>query len=173
MAMPRNLSARVLRPCVGFVTDSRLPRFIPRPRSVATSEGAAGVTILSWLSSDHLQLWVAEHAMAVRCGGDSRAMEQLGEKQDFECELSRLGFKHEDFALHVRRANALGGGNAWTVNYVVRVTNIPVARHIFYWGGPGERWVEEFVADVANGVYGRSTIQPLAAPYQGRSARVE
>jgi hypothetical protein len=41
--------------------------------------------------------------MAVRCEGDSRVMEQLGEKQDFEAELSRQGLKHEDFVLHVRR----------------------------------------------------------------------
>ena len=93
--------------------------------------------------------------MAVRCGGDPREIEQIGEKQDFECELSRLGFKHEDFALHVRRANALGAGSAWTAHYAVRVTNIPTARQMFYWGGPGERWVDAFVADVASGVYGQ------------------
>jgi len=86
-------------------------------------------------------------------------MEQIGEKQDFECELSRLGFKHEDFALHVRRATALGTGTAWTTNYAVRVTNIPTAKHIFYWGGPGERWIEAFVADVESGIYGRPAIR--------------
>ena len=31
--------------------------------------------------------------MAVRCSGDMWEMEQVGEKQDFECELSRLGFR--------------------------------------------------------------------------------
>ena len=96
--------------------------------------------------------------MAVRCRGDSWVMEQLGEKQDFECELSRLGFKHEDFALYVRRAIAPGAGTAWTAKYAVRVTKIPAARHIMYWGGPGEQWVKEFVADVANGIYGQSSI---------------
>jgi hypothetical protein len=100
--------------------------------------------------------------MAVRCGGDPWEMEQVGEKQDFECELSRLGFKHEDFALHVRRASALGTRTAWTANYAVRVTNIPTARHLFYWGGPGEHWVEEFVADVESGIYGRRPVRPLA-----------
>ena len=100
--------------------------------------------------------------MAVRCGGDTWEMEQIGEKQDFECELSRLGFKHEDFALHVRRTTALGTGTAWSANYAVRVTNLPTARHIFYWGGPGERWVKEFVADVANGIFGRPTITHFA-----------
>jgi len=96
--------------------------------------------------------------MAVRCRGDSWVMEQLGEKQDFECELSRLGFRHEDFALHVRRAIAPGSGAAWTAKYAVRVTKIPAARHIIYWGGLGEQWVKEFVADVANGIYGQSSI---------------
>ena len=97
--------------------------------------------------------------MAVHCGGDSRVMEQVGEKQDFECELSRLGFKHEDFALYVRRESAPGTETAWVANYTVQVTNIPAARHIIYWGGPGQRWVEEFVADVAKGSYGQPTFR--------------
>jgi hypothetical protein len=110
--------------------------------------------------------------MAVRCGGDTWGIEQIGEKQDFECELTRLGFKHEDFALHVRRANALGAGTAWTTNYAVRVTNIPTARHIFYWGGPGEHWIEAFVADVESGIYGRPTIgRPEVNPRMAIASR--
>jgi hypothetical protein len=42
--------------------------------------------------------------MAVHSEGDTWVMEQLGEKQDFEAELSRLGYRHEDFILRVRRA---------------------------------------------------------------------
>ena len=42
--------------------------------------------------------------MTVRSEGDTWVMEQLGEKQDFEAELSRLGFRHEDFIVSVRRA---------------------------------------------------------------------
>ena len=45
--------------------------------------------------------------MAVRCEGDSREMEQLGEKQDFEAELSRMGFMHEAFILYVRRTDCM------------------------------------------------------------------
>jgi hypothetical protein len=97
--------------------------------------------------------------MAVCCEGDSRAMEQLGEKQDFECEITRLGFKHEDFALCVRRASPLSTGPDWTSNYAVLVTNLPTARHMIYWGGPGQNWVEEFVADVASGIYGQPAIR--------------
>jgi hypothetical protein len=98
--------------------------------------------------------------MAVRCEGDSRAMEQLGEKQDFECEITRLGFKHEDFALCVRRASPSSSGrmSGWTSNYAVQVTNVSTARHMIYWGGPGEKWVQQFVADLANGVYGQPAI---------------
>lgn len=96
--------------------------------------------------------------MAVRCEGDSRAMEQLGEKQDFECQLTRLGFKHEDFALCVRRATATGAPAPWASNYAVLVTNMRTARHMIYWGGPGQDWVKEFVADVSNGIYGLPTI---------------
>jgi hypothetical protein len=95
--------------------------------------------------------------MAVRCEGDRRAIEQIGEKQDFECELSRLGFRHEDFALHVRRANALGAGSAWTAHYAVRVTNVSAARQVIYWGGPREDWIQAFVADATSGVYGQPT----------------
>jgi hypothetical protein len=97
--------------------------------------------------------------MAVRCEGDSWVMEQLGEKQDFECELTRLGFEHEDFALCVRRANPSGTRPAWTANYAVLVTNLHTARHMIYWGGPGQEWVEQFVADVTNGMYGQPTIR--------------
>jgi hypothetical protein len=100
--------------------------------------------------------------MSVRCGGDTWEMEQIGEKQDFECELTRLGFRHEDFVLDVRRAKATGSRTAWTANYAVRVTNLVTSRHVFYWGGPGEQWVKEFVADVGSGIYGPPTITHFA-----------
>jgi hypothetical protein len=92
--------------------------------------------------------------MAVRCESSSRIMEQLGEKQDFEAELSRLGFRHEDFALYVRRAGLGGAVTRWASHYAVRVTNTRTGKCNIYWGGPGENWVAEFVTDVANGIYG-------------------
>ena len=92
--------------------------------------------------------------MTVRCEGDSRAMEQLGEKQDFESELSRLGYTHEAFLLHVRRVSTLGGATTWSVNYAVCVTNSANNIQNIYWGGPGKNWVSEFAADVARGLYG-------------------
>ncbi|HXX82975.1 MAG TPA: hypothetical protein VEN29_03230 [Casimicrobiaceae bacterium] len=81
-------------------------------------------------------------------------MEQIGEKQDFEAELSRLGFRHEDFALYVRGANFRGSSRAWTSHYAVRVTNTAVGKRNIYWGGPGEDWVGQFAADARNGLYG-------------------
>src|SRR5882757_6423105 len=97
---------------------------------------------------------LSERAMTVRCEGDSRVMEQLGEKQDFESELSRLGFAHEAFTICVRRVRAPESGTTWLENYSVCITNIVAKRSNIYWGGPGERWVAQFAADVASGFYG-------------------
>lgn len=112
--------------------------------------------------------------MAVRCEGDSWRMEQVGEKQDFEAELSRLGFRHEDFALHARRASFGGTNRAWSSYYAVRVTNTAAGKRNIYWGGPGEDWVGQFAADAGNGLYGdppcrRSKPSPPAEP--ARDAR--
>ena len=63
--------------------------------------------------------------MAVRCEGDCKVMEQLGEKQDFEAELSRRGFAHEAFLLHVRHGNKSGSGGAWAANYSVAFPTSP------------------------------------------------
>ena len=91
--------------------------------------------------------------MTVRCEGDSRIMEQLGEKQDFEAELSRLGLRHEDFALHVRRSGLGGIDRSWDSHYAVRVSDVVTGSRGIYWGGPGEDWVAEFATDVAKGIY--------------------
>ena len=100
--------------------------------------------------------------MAVRCEGDCKIMEQLGEKQDFECALSRLGFAHEAFSIHVRSAPARGGGTNWLARYAVRITNAVTKRSQIYWGGGAEQWVVEFVADVARGVYGSPDLNRAA-----------
>lgn len=106
--------------------------------------------------------------MAVRCEGDSREMEQLGEKQDFEAELSRLGFAHEAFIIYVRRTNAPLIDSIWTSNYTVCVTNTFTKRQNIYWGGRGKNWVSDFTADVSSGLYGspelsRAVAQPSRA----------
>ena len=97
--------------------------------------------------------------MTVRCEGDSWIMEQLGEKQDFEAELSRLGLHHEDFALHVRRGGLGGINRSWDANFAVRVSNVVTGSRRIYWGGPGEDWVAQFVTDVAKGKYGDTPIR--------------
>ena len=60
--------------------------------------------------------------MTVHCEGDCRLLEQLGEKQDFEAELSRLGFRHQDFILHVLRQMSENQSPERNQNYFVTVT---------------------------------------------------
>ena len=91
--------------------------------------------------------------MTVRCEGDSWVMEQVGEKQDFEAELSRAGLRHEDFALHVRRGGLGGINKGWESRYAVRVTYTVTGNHRIYWGGPGEDWVAKFATDFDEGMY--------------------
>jgi hypothetical protein len=86
-------------------------------------------------------------------------MELVGEKQDFEAELSRFGFRHEDFSLCVRRAARAPGNTSWSPNYAVQVTlaSAGTRKCNIYWGGPRENWVAHFVIDLANGLYGEPT----------------
>ena len=96
--------------------------------------------------------------MAVRAEGYCWVMEQLGEKQDFESELSRLGYPHENFTLKVRRAGSNAVGDEWVANYFVCVTEVRTSRSNIYLGGPRGRWVEQFSADLAAGVFGAPQI---------------
>ena len=98
--------------------------------------------------------------MTVQCEGDSRVMELVGEKQDFEAELSRFGFRHEDFRLCVRRAQVTPARSSWVSNYAVQVTHAVTRKCNVYWGGPCENWVAQFVLDLINGLYG----EPIAEP---------
>jgi len=112
-----------------------------------------------------MSLWDGwEDAMSVRCDGDCKVMEQLGERQDFESELSRLGFTHEAFTIYVRRARAPASGTTWGQNYSVCVTNVVTKRSNIYWGGPGEQWVSQFAADLASGFYGAPDWQRVERP---------
>jgi hypothetical protein len=96
--------------------------------------------------------------MAVRAEGYCWVMEQLGEKQDFEAELSRFGYEHDNFALSVRRARADGIGSEWTANYFVCVTELHTSRSNVYLGGPRGDWVKQFSADLATGFFGAPQI---------------
>ena len=112
--------------------------------------------------------------MTVRSEGDTWVMEQLGEKQDFEAELSRLAFRHEDFVLDVRRSHAVAA-SPWISRYAVRVTNSKNGKSNIYWGGPSEHWVAQFARDLAEGFFGDSaglTGAPSAKTQNESVARV-
>jgi hypothetical protein len=80
-------------------------------------------------------------------------MEQLGEKQDFEAELSRLGFRHEHFVLHVVRSSR--GASGWeSQDYTVTVENVVTQRQGVYQSGPGKGWVQECARDLGTGLFG-------------------
>jgi len=102
-------------------------------------------------------------------------MEQVGERQDFEAQLSRLRLRHEDFCLQVRRANLGRGSRMWNAHYAVRVSNTATGKRNIYWGGPGEDWVAQFVIDANNGLFGvpvpgwtKPPVDPLHAARPGR-----
>lgn len=108
--------------------------------------------------------------MAVSCSGRTRVLEQVGEKQDFEIELSRRGFRHEDFTLHVLSHDDSGLPDPWNPRYRVRVIHRPTQTAKTYDAGPRERWVACFATDLVEGRYGRPTVsQPL--PTQPQSGR--
>ena len=102
--------------------------------------------------------------MAVRCEGDRWIMEQVGERQDFEAQLSRLGLRHEDFCLQVRRAHLGRGTRMWNSHYAVRVSNTATGKRNIYWGGPGEDWVAQFVIDASNGLFGVAILEWTKPP---------
>ena len=93
--------------------------------------------------------------MAVHCEGDYRVMEQLGEKQDFESELSRLGFRHEHFALYVAPKSSRPARPEQVQDYAVTVVNVLTERQRVYRGGPRWEWVPECARDLATGLFGR------------------
>jgi hypothetical protein len=108
--------------------------------------------------------------MSVVCTGRARVIEQLGEKQDFETELSRRGFRHEDFTLHVEAAKAPRSKAAWNPRYDVEVRHAPTQTIRAYRGGPRTNWVSSFAKDLLAGRYGEPTVR-LAMPEAGRRGR--
>ena len=92
--------------------------------------------------------------MTVHCLGDRRLLEQVGEKRDFECELSRLGLPHELFTLRVQRAAGSGEDAAWDHDYSVSVAHTGTAATRVYTGGPRRQWIAAFAEDLRNGAFG-------------------
>jgi hypothetical protein len=101
--------------------------------------------------------------MTVRCAGDGRLMEQVGEKQDFEVALTRHGLLHEDFLLRVRRPSVAADNDEWNRYYVVTVVAVATDRRHSYRGGPRHDWVLQFANDLASGAYGYPVAAPLDA----------
>ena len=92
--------------------------------------------------------------MTVHCEGDRWVMEQLGERYDFETELTRRGLRHEDFALHVMREREPSGKTEWAPRYAVTVVNVRTDRRMVYRSGGRKSWIAQFARDLAGGKFG-------------------
>ncbi len=109
--------------------------------------------------------------MAVHAEGDCSVMVQLGEKQDFEAELSRLGYRHEDFLLRVRLVRRGNSPEMWLSDYAVCVTDLRTAKSNIYLGGPRRRWVAQFSADLMEGYFGGANlVRELARTWHSRTS---
>jgi hypothetical protein len=92
--------------------------------------------------------------VTVSCEGDCIVVEKLGEKQDFETELTRRGYRHEDFTLHVLNQARRGKSARWSQDYAVTVLYVPLSQAKVYRGGPAYQWVRQCMADFDRGVFG-------------------
>jgi hypothetical protein len=92
--------------------------------------------------------------MTVHCEGERAVLEQLGERYEFETELTRQGFRHEDFTLHVMRERPQPPKSEWQQRYAVTVVNVRADRRKVYRGGGRQRWVAAFARDLADGAFG-------------------
>ena len=103
--------------------------------------------------------------MSVLCSGQTKVLEQLGEKQDFEAELSSKGYRHEEFMLHVPASRGSDSDAEWNLRYEVKVTHTPTRTVRAYWAGPRENWVARFTKDLVDGLYGEpSSLWSQQAP---------
>jgi hypothetical protein len=101
--------------------------------------------------------------MSVLCIGGRWVLDHLDEKHDFETRLTRAGFRHEEFTLHVKPSS--GSRVAAAGAYEVKVTHSPTQTVKVYCGGPEKDWVDRFSADLSGGLYG----QPALAATHGSS----
>ena len=112
------------------------------------------VIALSRFRRQHLFGVPSDIQMTVYCEGDCSLVEQLGEKREFEAELTSLGFKHEDFTLHVLGQVPQGPKAVWSDDYSATLSNIVSGHSRVYQGGPKQNWVAQSSLDLANGAYG-------------------
>jgi hypothetical protein len=114
-----------------------------------------------------------ESAMSVLGSGQIGVLEQLGEKQDFEAELSRRGYRHEEFTLHVEQDRRYASQAGWNPRYEVKVTHAPTQTVRSYAGGTRQDWLARFRKDLTGGLYGEPTLpRPAADSTQKRQRRV-
>jgi hypothetical protein len=92
--------------------------------------------------------------LRVYAEGDFPVTEHLGHRQDFEDELGRRGFRHEEFTLHVQAAFRSGPKPTSIGAYAVRVTHVPTCRWTIYRCGPRDDWLAQFKEDLSMGVFG-------------------
>ena len=93
--------------------------------------------------------------MTVRCEGGCRILDATWEKQDFEVELTRQGFSHDDFHIAVRRTPPPGADAGFGLRYLVSVRNTRTGSSMEYRGGVRMAWVDQFAADLAQGTFGK------------------
>ena len=108
--------------------------------------------------------------MTVHCEGDCALMEQLGERYELESELTRRGFPHEEFTLHVLRDRTPRGKTEWVQRYVVTVANVRTDRYRVYRGDSRSSWVPRFARDLAEGAFGATRVEKPCAPGSRRVA---
>jgi hypothetical protein len=109
--------------------------------------------------------------MSVLCSGQFGILEQLGEKQDLEAELSRRGFRHEEFTLHVEPDPRYRSRAGWNPCYEVKVTHAPTQTVRSYPGGTRQNWVAGFAKDLIDGLYGEPSVPRAPAPTLPRGYR--
>jgi hypothetical protein len=130
------------------------------------------VTRLSCLRANIPSPGTSRGTMTVSCAGDCRLLEQLGEKQDFECALTALDLPHEDFALKVVRVIHRELGPQWSQDYRVTVTRLGAGFRHVYIGGPRHCWVRRCADDLVRhgqGAHAGGRRTPRRAP-SGRCA---
>ena len=90
--------------------------------------------------------------MSVLCIGNRWVLDHLDEKHDFEANLTRAGFRHEEFTLHVKPSGSAPAPSE--CGYEVKITHAPTQTVKAYAGGPGEDWVARFAEDLSGGLFG-------------------
>lgn len=90
----------------------------------------------------------------VFCRGDCEAIEQSGEKRDFESLLSRHNIPHEDYALHVKRALNAHLAQDSVHAYEVIVISLKDSHASAYPADVNANWVQRFEADLESGSQG-------------------